>query len=87
MRKGEIWNLINRIIWSQEKENYEVVFIDRLQPNFSRSVRGDKIIRVLKSGLIEISDGSLIPLHRVLEIRYRNSIIFSRRKRFPVPLK
>lgn len=81
MRKGEIWNLINKIIWSEDKQSFQVVIVDRLEPSEERCISGDEIKKVHSSGLIELVDGGFIPVHRVIEIRYKDKILFTRKKR------
>lgn len=80
LRKGEIWNLINRIIWSQNKQDFFVEVVDRLTPGSARIIRGDEIVKVHPNGLMELRNGTFIPIHRVISIRYRNDVIFSRKK-------
>jgi uncharacterized protein (UPF0248 family) len=80
LRKGEIWNLINRIIWSDDKQSYFVIIVDRLERSRERLISGNEIRKVYSNGLIELIDGGLIPIHRVIEIRYKDKVLFTRKK-------
>lgn len=80
LRQGEIWNLINKIVWSKDKQNFVVVILDRLMPNNERAITGDKIVGTVGRNYIELKDGGIVPLHRVIEIKYKETTIFSRRR-------
>lgn len=75
-RKGMIKELINKGLWSNEREHYELVIRHR-------GVKDNKLvvklsdIKEIRNGYIVIDD-LWIPLHRVIEIRYKGKIIFSR---------
>lgn len=69
---------MNRILWSQDRENYTVVIVDRLSPTGYRELGGLEIRRVLPTGFLETVEGSLIPVHRVVEIKRSGRALFRR---------
>ncbi len=77
-KKSLIKELINKGLWSNEKDFYEIVIVHR-------GVKGNKIslklseVDEVRDGYIMIGD-TLIPLHRVIEIRYKGRILLKRNK-------
>lgn len=78
-KKSVIKELINKGMWSNEREHYELVIVHR-------GVKGDRLVirlsevKEVTRGYIVLDD-TMIPLHRVVEIRYKGRVIFSRRPR------
>ena len=79
--KSTIRDMVNRIIWSNDKDLYSIVVIDRLAPG-GKSVISGKCIKKVSRGFIIVSchgfENSMIPLHRVVEIRKDSTILWSR---------
>jgi len=75
-KKSMIRELINRGFWSNEKEHYELVIRHRGVKD-NRLVIKLSDIKEIHGGYL-ILNNSWIPLHRVVEIRYKGKIIFSR---------
>ncbi len=79
--KPTIQDMVNRIVWSQDKNLYSIVVIDRLAPGGKRVISG-KCIKKISRGFMIVScqglEDSMIPLHRVIEIRKNNTILWSR---------
>jgi uncharacterized protein (UPF0248 family) len=69
-----IRNVLNRICWhpSENRENYEILFIHRGAPNDLRSISAKTIVSVRKQSFeYKENDGSIvyIPFHRIVMIR------------------
>ena len=67
---------LERLFWGPENPSeYEVTFISRGAPGDVESVRGDEVVSV-KSDRMILSDGRVIPHHRVIEIRLRGTPVW-----------
>ena len=79
--KPTIHDMVNRVVWSQDKNLYSIVVIDRLAPDGKRVISGECIKKISRGFIIVSCQGfedSMIPLHRVIEIRKNNTILWSR---------
>lgn len=79
-KRGEIEDWLKRIMWSGRRSDY-IIYIRYRRPNGVEELRpidGDEIVDV-RRGYIILWD-SMIPYHRVEEIRLKNGkIVFKRR--------
>ena len=76
-KKSLIRELINKGLWSNEKSLYEIVIVHRGVKGNRISLRLDEINGV-RDGYIIVGD-TLIPLHRVVEIRYKGKVLLKRK--------
>jgi uncharacterized protein (UPF0248 family) len=81
--RSSIKNLVKKIIWSQEKENYTIFLVDRLSATGTRVITGDEIDRVSVFDQLVLKDGSIIPLHRIRVIKYKDKVLLERKERRP----
>lgn len=85
MRKGTIRNMVNKILWSDDRGQYTLVVVDRLTPTGLREIAGDCVERVDRTyiylGCGE--EGAVIPIHRVVMVKYRGVAVWSRASRTP----
>ncbi len=80
MRNNTIRGKIFKILMTEDPGNlgrYSIIVIDRLSPTGLREIRLDRNIKVLRDRL-ELGE-SIIPLHRVIEIRKDGAPIWVRR--------
>lgn len=78
MKKGTLLNMINKILWSDDKECYTLVIVDRLSPSGETTIQGGNIAGISKMGAILLKGGIQIPVHRVKKIVYKGETIFER---------
>ena len=76
-KKSLIRELINKGLWSNEKSLYEIVIVHRGVKGNRISLRLDEI-NGMRNGYIIIGD-TLIPLHRIVEIRYKGKVLLRRK--------
>ena len=76
-KKSLIRELINKGLWSNEKSSYEIVIVHRGVKGSRISLKLDEINGV-RNGYIIVGD-TLIPLHRVVEIRYKGKVLLKRK--------
>ncbi len=85
MRKGTIRNMVNKILWSDDKDQYTLVVVDRLTPTGLREIPGGCVERVDRAyiylGCGE--EGTIIPIHRVVMVKYKGAAIWSRASQTP----
>jgi len=76
-RKGEISEILSAMLWKpgEKPEDYEIVFESRGTETGLDSVRGNEIVEVKSDRLILPGD-TVIPLHRIVEIRVRGKPIW-----------
>ncbi len=80
MRSDTIRGVLSRLYWTLDDaglRKYAVVVVDRVTPSGTRVVRLSKHITLLKDRLI-IGD-TVIPLHRVIEVRRDDGVVIWRR--------
>ncbi len=75
-KKSLIKELINKGLWSNEKDSYEIVIVHRGVKDNRISLRLSEVDEV-RNGYIVIG-GTMIPLHRVVEIRYKGKTLLKR---------
>ena len=70
-------DLLNKIIWDfrEDRQNYEVLFTHRGGEGDVKRISMSDVVRVKRSWFVYLDSGSEqpIPLHRVLEVRYRRT--------------
>jgi len=70
MKENPLRNLLNKIIWNKNKENFEIVFIHRGEINNRKSILVKKVIKVGKSYFVYKNDEeTIIPFHRIILIK------------------
>lgn len=65
--KSKIVERINKLIWTNQIENYDFVIVHRGSPNDEKVVHG-KDIRGLKNRFLILESGTQIPTHRIKKI-------------------
>ena len=78
VRKGYLKNILNRIIWSRNKKSYNIIIIDRLSKNGIRVINGEEINGLTTFDQMIINDGSVIPLHRIIEVTEDGRVLIKR---------
>lgn len=81
MGRNRLRDVFNRIIWTNVKDNYEVVIISRGEPGNVRVIPLSGLIRASRDGIIINLNGneSFIPYHRVLLVRsISGSVIYEK---------
>ena len=80
MKKGTIRNMVNRILWAEDRGQYTIVVVDRLAPTGLREISRDCVERVdntyLYLGCGE--EDTVIPIHRVVMIKHKGATVWSR---------
>ena len=69
-RKGELEELLSKIIWKPGEglENYEFIVVTRGLPGDREVIRGSDV--TVEKGYLSVSKGEkVIPFHRILEVR------------------
>jgi len=66
MPRGEIWQTISRLYHTGRK-NAVIVIVERGTATGLRRIPLERVKRVA-SGYIELDDGTIIPLHRVVRV-------------------
>lgn len=72
-----IRDILNRFKWHPEFnfEDVEVVYVDR--PKGFSEIRGNEIEKIGHKFLY-LRSGLMIPMHRIVEIRYRERVVWRR---------
>ncbi|BDR93523.1 DUF504 domain-containing protein [Vulcanisaeta souniana] len=77
-----IRDVLNKLKWTNQINNYIVVYVSRGSPNNEEVVELSRVIMISKDGFTYISNRgreTYIPYHRVIEIRHRDgTVIFHR---------
>lgn len=84
-RRSRIRQEINRILYSGNPDNYHVYYIDR-PPGLGvvrlSSFRASRVVKVSEWAVILDDEETIIPLHRIVEIRDSSGkVVWSRRSR------
>ena len=77
-RKSKLREILNKVWWTEEKDNCYIVIVHRGAPN-DRKIIPLTVIDEIKAGYIFVG-GKQIPVHRVIEIICDNTIIWKRKK-------
>jgi len=77
--KAEIREILSAMLWKpgERPEDYEILYISRGTETGLDSVRGSELLEV-RSDRMVLPDGTVIPLHRVVEVRVRGESIWER---------
>ena len=67
-KRSIIREKLNQILWSRDPRDYEVIFIHRGAPGNLKRVRCDRITETAPRHFV-IDDDTIVPYHRVVEIR------------------
>jgi hypothetical protein len=71
-----IKDAINRVLWyEKDKDGFSIIIRDREKGSDEISFK--RILRV-DNTYIYLDDGTVIPLHRVIEIRYKGKLYWRR---------
>lgn len=79
MKKKNLYETVREILHSPMKEKYTICFIDRRAPQKTRTIKGNEIDAITPVHLILLKDGTSIPVHRIIEIRYEKEVVIKRR--------
>ncbi len=84
-RRSRIRQEVNRVLYSGDPSSYLIVYIDR-DPSTGRQglkeVQADRIVGVTEWAIFLDDGDTVIPLHRVVEIRDKSGMVtWSRRGR------
>lgn len=77
-RKSKLRELLNRIWWTEKKDECYIVIIHRGAPSNRKNIPFSMISEI-KAGYISI-DEVQIPIHRIVEIICDGTVIWSRKK-------
>ncbi len=79
--KGEIREILSAMLWKpgERPGDYEIVFESRGTETGLETIRGDEV-RVAADRIL-LPGGTVIPMHRIVEIRVRGSTVWTRRPR------
>jgi len=74
-------DLLNKIKWDAKynMSNLTVIILHRGAPNDAKEIVGDEIVDI-GPNFFELINGTMIPYHRIIEIRYRGEVIYRKRK-------
>jgi len=67
-KRGRIYEEIARLVYGGEEEGAEIVIRERGGPTGLRSIPLSEVVELRRTHLV-LRDGTVIPLHRVVEIR------------------
>jgi len=71
-------DILNEIKWKGlDASRCEVFYIHRGAPNDTKVVRGDEIENITSSFFI-LSEGTMIPYHRIFRITYGKKVVYER---------
>jgi uncharacterized protein (UPF0248 family) len=76
-----VFQTLNRLKWQGLLKDAEITILHRGAPGDIKTIPGDRITEI-KKGHFYFSSGNretFIPLHRVLEIRYKGELLWKRR--------
>ncbi len=76
MKKNPLENMIDEIIWV--KRNAEVIIEDRRSKEGVRIISGEEINNA-GTEFIFLKDGTMIPYHRIIEIRIEGKTSYKRK--------
>ena len=73
-------NILNKFKWKKDLDfkEVEVWYLHRGAPNDTKTINGKEIVDIGKSFIK--TNQAMIPFHRVFKIKYKNEIIFERKK-------
>ncbi|WP_054857094.1 DUF504 domain-containing protein [Vulcanisaeta sp. JCM 16159] len=77
-----IREILNKLKWTNQIDNYVVIFVSRGSPNNEEIIDLSRIISISRDGFTYISNSgreTYIPYHRVVEIRHKNGTVIFRR--------
>lgn len=79
-RRSVIRQVINRLLMSGRPGDYTIVYIDRgpTSPSGLGGVSASRVVAVSEWAMT-LDDGTVIPLHRVVEVRDRSGAVVWRR--------
>lgn len=82
-RRSRIRQEVNRVLYSGDPSGYLIVYIDR-DPSTGRQglkeIPADRVVGVTEWAIFLDDGDTVIPLHRVVEIRHRSGrMVWSRR--------
>lgn len=77
--KAEIREILSAMLWKpgERPEDYEIVYISRGTETGLDSVRGSELLEV-RSDRMVLPNGTVIPLHRVVQVRVRGRVVWER---------
>ncbi|MFP3157605.1 MAG: RNA repair domain-containing protein [Caldivirga sp.] len=77
MGRNRLRDVFNRIIWTNARDEYEVVIVSRGEPGNVKVIPLRGLIRASRDGVIISLGGSesFIPYHRVLLVRGINGVV------------
>jgi uncharacterized protein (UPF0248 family) len=76
-----VYRVLSRLKWVGGLEDCEVVIVHRGAPGNRKTISGKKITEVKRSYFYHRNGrDTCIPLHRILEVRVRGKVIWSRVK-------
>ncbi len=77
-----IRDVLNKLKWTNQINNYVVVYVSRGSPNNEEVIELSRVITISRDGFTYMGDRgreTYIPYHRVIEIRHRDgTVIFHR---------
>jgi len=74
-------NILNEVKWKGfDLSGCEVFYIHRGAPNDTKVVSGNEINEIAPSFFI-LSDGTMIPYHRIFRITYGKKVVYERANR------
>ncbi len=79
-KRGFLKNIVFKIIWAEDKQEYNIEVIDRLSQSGYRMINGREILGVTYFDQMILEDESTIPLHRIVRVYYKGTILIDREK-------
>ncbi len=82
--KNPMRNFFQRVLWDEsvDKRCIVVEFASRGSNTGVEAFTGEDVVKVTRDGLLVATGGKakFIPFHRIIEIRYRDKVVFSKKE-------
>ncbi|WP_291766911.1 DUF504 domain-containing protein [Caldivirga sp. UBA161] len=81
MGRNRLRDIFNRIIWTNVRNEYEVVIVSRGEPGDVKVIPLGSLVKASKDGIVIGINGaeSFIPYHRILLVRRINGAVIYRK--------
>lgn len=81
MGRNKLRDIFNKIIWTNVRNEYEVVIVSRGEPGDVKVLPLNNLVKASKDGIVIGVNGaeSFIPYHRILLVRRSNGAIVYRK--------
>ena len=76
-----VYKVLGKLFWKGDLRGVELLIIHRGAPHDMNTIQGSNIVQVKKSYIIyknALGDETVIPLHRILEVRLNRKTVWKR---------